>query len=140
MIILCKDCNAVRSVIASPCPRCGSIMTITETAVAMMDIPTRQFHDNVLHEVREARHHFPTTRGLVLAAGNISRALYHASNPGDFRMACVKLAAIAARLAIEGDIDYPHSLPTKDDPLLELERELQKRVPMKDTATGQEIA
>lgn len=127
-MILCKFCNAVRHNTPQPCWKCSRVMGISERSAASLHIPERQFFENVLRELNDARRQFPDTHGLIssmsLYAGHV-KAAAHENTSDEFRLRLLKLTAICFRLWVEGERTFPITLPTSDDPLSELETQLK---------------
>lgn len=123
-MILCKQCNAVRASDSAPCDNCGTYMTVAERAAASLNIPERQFFDNVLACLDEARRQFPKNTNLVHGIRQHADALETCSSPTLFRMELIAIAVLVLRLAVQGDQAYKLSLVLNDD-LSDLETKLK---------------
>lgn len=125
-MILCKWCNAVRPNDASACA-CSNIMTISERAAASLHIPERQFFDNVLSEIDNARKFYPSNENLFdcLMAYLKGFQLCNQERDATFYYSLIQLCAVATRFYVEGDPRFPKTLPNADDPLSELEEQLK---------------
>lgn len=86
--------------------------------MATVDIDVHKFLVEVGDEVDRARIKFPSKENKTLAAaaeefGEVAKALIEMElgkeTPENYRKECVQLAAMAARLAIDGDASFPKS-------------------------------
>lgn len=73
----------------------------------------RPFLSDVQREVEQGRERFPGNGHLYVAlaeeVGEVARALLDCERPESLRAECVQVAAMAMRLAEEGDADFPET-------------------------------
>lgn len=115
---VCREAAALIADLRQTCADQGAAyMALAERLRASSEGEAR-FAAAVAAEVARARAKFPGADhmygALAEEVGEVAKSLLEEHDRGDLRAECVQVAAMAQRLAEEGDNDYPASLPASE--------------------------